>query len=87
MERLKEELDSQQATIVELHYQLDHQKEHESATVSRLQASTAEVERLQQEMLSLVKDKKTMLGENSELRAKCDHQKKQVTELTDQIER
>lgn len=87
VEKLKEECDSLQATIAELHYKLSYEKEHEDSLSSQLQASTDVIKQLQQERDALITEKEIAIARNLEIAEKCQHHEECMAGLTEQIDR
>lgn len=87
MEKLQQDSESQQGTIVELHCQLSRGAELNATLEAQLQEVRNQVDQLQKERVSLVDESRRMGTENSDFRAKYQSQKELLSTLTEQVER
>lgn len=87
VENLRQDYESQQQTMNELRYLLCQGEGREGTLDSQLQEVRGQLERLQQESLSLISERKRVGTENSELRDRCTSQEGLLFAVKEQMER
>ncbi len=86
-EEMKTEFNAQQIILTELHYELNYVKDREAESSSLLQAARSAAEKVEEERMLLVNERKMMMAQSGEMSAQCDSLKEQMSCLNDQIER